>query len=465
MKRADSENGEEGSARPVSSAIDLFTRLWARIANDNIGSSVARGALQSFIVNVVGVGVSFLVQILLARAMGVEGFGVYVVSLAAVNAFVVLAKLELDGATTRFFAGYLSTRQWSYARGFIRWSSRLTLGTSFAVVVLGTIGIWFTRERLAAVHADYPAALTLACLLLLTNAQLLVRGARLQALRRYAEAQFPSIVLRPAVLGLVVGVLYLATDEPVSPEKAVAANLFATVVGVGLLAILVRRALPSDVFTAEHQYERSRWLGASYGLLAIGVSQVVLSQQSDLLIVGTLVSTEDSALYSAAAQLSLLVGFAQTSLSFVAAPMIAGYYERGDHEGLQRLVNVVLRGNALVTVPLTIGLLVLGRRLLGLYGAPFGAAYPVLVILVISATVAALVGSLAGFLLTMTSFQSQAAWIIGGSAALNLILAILLTPKFGLMGTAAATLIATLARSVILVVFIRKRMGLRLIPT
>ena len=64
----------------------------------------------------------------------------------------------------------------------------------------------------------------------------------------------------------------------------------------------------------------------------------------------------------------------------------------------------------------------------------------------------------------MTRYENAAAYIIGGSAALNLVLTIILTPLYGLYGTAAATLIATLARSVVLVVFIRKRMKLDAVP-
>jgi O-antigen/teichoic acid export membrane protein len=116
-----------------------------------------------------------------------------------------------------------------------------------------------------------------------------------------------------------------------------------------------------------------------------------------------------------------------------------------------------------VTLPIALVLLLLGKWLLGLYGAPFRAAYPVLVLLVIAASTVALVGSLGGFLLTMTEYQKEAAWIIGGSALLNLALAVVLTPLFGLVGTASATLIATVARSAVLVVFLRRTMGVNVL--
>jgi O-antigen/teichoic acid export membrane protein len=99
-----------------------------------------------------------------------------------------------------------------------------------------------------------------------------------------------------------------------------------------------------------------------------------------------------------------------------------------------------------------------------LFGTTFQAAYPVLLVLSASQTVVALVGTLAGFFMIMTGHQNQAGVIIGGTAALNLALTFVLTPRYGPIGTATATLIATAARSAVLVVYIRRRTGITILP-
>jgi O-antigen/teichoic acid export membrane protein len=48
------------------------------------------------------------------------------------------------------------------------------------------------------------------------------------------------------------------------------------------------------------------------------------------------------------------------------------------------------------------------------------------------------------------------------TAALNLVLAIVLTPRFGPVGTAWATLTAAIARALALRIYIRRAMGLRI---
>jgi O-antigen/teichoic acid export membrane protein len=113
----------------------------------------------------------------------------------------------------------------------------------------------------------------------------------------------------------------------------------------------------------------------------------------------------------------------------------------------------------MVSVPVFLALAVLGYWLLGLYGEAFVTAYPVLLLLSLSQLIAASVGMLVGYLLTMTDHQKVASKIIGATAILNLVLTLLLTPRFGIMGTASATLVATLARSVVLLIAVRRVLG------
>jgi O-antigen/teichoic acid export membrane protein len=122
------------------------------------------------------------------------------------------------------------------------------------------------------------------------------------------------------------------------------------------------------------------------------------------------------------------------------------------------------RANLLASVPVFVGLLLAGGVALSLYGPTFRDVYPVLVILGVSQLIVAIVGSLSGFLMSMTGNQHAAAVVIGGSAAMNIVLTITLTPIFGLIGTATATLIGTLTRSIMLTVLVRRRLAVRLTP-
>ena len=79
--------------------------------------------------------------------------------------------------------------------------------------------------------------------------------------------------------------------------------------------------------------------------------------------------------------------------------------------------------------------------------------------------IASLVGILAGFMLTLTGHQRQAAVIVVGSAVVNLALSLTLTHVFGSVGTATATAATTLLRSGVLAIYVWKLLGVRMLPT
>jgi O-antigen/teichoic acid export membrane protein len=106
----------------------------------------------------------------------------------------------------------------------------------------------------------------------------------------------------------------------------------------------------------------------------------------------------------------------------------------------------------------------MGTTLLGWFGPSFPSAYPVLLILTSSSVMAANVGILAGFLLTLTGHERQAATLVVGSAILNLTLSLLMTRAFGAIGTASATAATMFLRSALLAVYCWKLLGIRVVP-
>jgi O-antigen/teichoic acid export membrane protein len=238
-------------------------------------------------------------------------------------------------------------------------------------------------------------------------------------------------------------------------------NLMASIVATIFASIMLRRVTPREVSEAPIERDRRDWIRTTSPLLLVSVAQLIISQQADLIVVGTITTAREVAEYTAASQLTIPLNVIVSSVTFVAQAMIADLYARGDSHALQSLIRAVTRANVAVAGPIALIIVVGGKRLLGLFGQGYVSAYPVLLILMGAQLVIALSGSLAGYLLTMTKHQNAAAWIIGGAALLNLVLTLIFTPLFGILGTAVATLIAALLRSVALTVFIKQKMGLR----
>jgi O-antigen/teichoic acid export membrane protein len=342
----------------------------------------------------------------------------------------------------------------------LRRSQEIVGGTTGSVSILAAIVLLFSTNRL---DHETEFCFLAACAVFPLTSLVQLQAACLLGWKRVRQSQAPFQIIRPALFA--VGLLTLARwlGTGFDAADAVAVQFFATGIALCITAWYMRQATPPQVFAVPAVYHTMEWIRTSYHFVAISISQLVLSTQADLLFVGTLLGKAEVGLYGAAAQIATLVGFGSTAIMVIAQPMIADLYARGKIDALIKLSRQIVLLALIASIPVFLGVALLGRALLGrIYGPAFEPAYPVLIVLAIAQLIAAVVGMLLGYLFTMTSHQQIATKIIGASAALNIVLALVLTYSMGMIGTATATAISTLARSVAL--FIAARRVLKDVP-
>jgi O-antigen/teichoic acid export membrane protein len=368
--------------------------------------------------------------------------------------------MELDTLAVRFVGSYAGTGRWGLLRGYSRFSRATVLTASIGIALIGVIVITQFPDVITEKHPYFHASLLVTCVLLPVVSLLMLESATLQGFQEYVRAQLPVNLLRPVTFGVVVLALWVFRRDLITAPVAVAANLCGALTAIAFAWTWRRRATPAEMRAAAPERDVPLWMRTSVPLFAVSLAQTILSQQTDVLVVGTFLTTADVAVYGAAAQLTLPLMLAASSVTFVAQPLIADLYAR-DQGRLQSLVRFVTWVSFAFTVPVALVLILGGPWLLGLYGPDYGHGHAVLVILTLAQLVVGLAGGLAGFLLTMTAHEREAAWIIGGTAVLNITLAIILTPRYGAVGTASATLVAVLVRAAVLRRYVSRTMSLR----
>ncbi len=441
---------------------DAISMIRSRLSRERTGGRVARGALSSILVNGAGAAVSFAVQVSLARLLGEETYGAYALAIGWLTVGVMASKLELDTTAVRFVGGYVATGRWNLLRGFLRGSRNTVLLSSVAFGLTGAALLRAFPDAFQDKHPAFAGSLLVCCALLPVVALLMLEGSILQGFQQYAKAQLPLNLLRPFAFGLTIAAVAVFAPRSLSAPVAVASNLVGASLALGLTWAWRRRETPPEVRAAAPVYDVRVWARTAYPLFAVSLAQLVISHQSDVIVVGQLLDTRQVAYYSAASQLTVPLVLAASSVTFVAQPMIADIYARGDIVRLQSLIRAVTWASFGVAVPAALVLIVGGPWLLRIYGESYVAGHSVLVVLTLAQLVVGVVGALAGFLLTMTAHEREAAWIIGLSAVFNIVLALILTPRMGAVGTALATLVASVVRAASLSVYVRRTMGLRL---
>lgn len=436
-----------------STALQAISRLGARRAEPSVNSTLVRGALGSLIVQVGGVGATFGSQVGLAHLLGSGAFGQYVYIVTWVSLLAIVGRFGLDFAALRFIPEYRARGEWGLLRGFFRRS--VLLGTIIPSVMAGLgLGVTLAYARWVDPQALVPCLLALALLTVLSLQGLFT--AQLRALKRVVLGQLPRQLLSPvAIVSLTFAVVFLS-GQSAGATTALTVSLLANACLMVLAGGLAYWQLRADYGHVEPQYDRRLWRSCSLSMLFVGVVQVI-NLRVDMLMVGAIRGMPDAGLYGAASQVAGLTLIGLLGVNAIAAPMISELHAKGRHEEFQRFLTLAAWGICAVTLPLGLGLIGMGAWLLGLFGSEFVAGYPVLVTLVIGQSVSALIGPV-GFLAIMTGNQRGGAWIFGIGAALNIVLNAILIPRFGLLGAAASTALATGFWKLLMMTFVMRRL-------
>ena len=108
-------------------------------------------------------------------------------------------------------------------------------------------------------------------------------------------------------------------------------------------------------------------------------------------------------------------------------------------------------------------LLIFGKPLLFLFGHQFVEGYGIMFVAAAGLVARSAVGPVER-LLNMLGHQHICALAYGVSFALNILLCLILIPRFGGYGAAASTSLALIFETVLLFLIVRKRLGLHVLP-
>ena len=403
-----------------------------------------------------GLVLSFLVQIFVSRALGVSEYGTYSYALAVMNMLVIATSLDSQTAALRFVGMYKAVGEWSLIRGFIRAIGGAVLLTSLFGALGSALAVALLQEKIG---PQLSAALFAACLLLVPASLMSLVPALLQAFGSVYGSRVPHLLVRPLVFGAVLfGCIFVLHVMPTA-ATAILANTAGSAVALGLSLYLWPSVCPRSVSEVRPKMRATEWLRFCAMQVPANFVYLILSQQSDIVIVGSLVGTVEAGLYSAANLVASLIAFGGVSVVNFVLQLISELHHRNDQTRMLAFLRNILLISAALTLPALIAVLLSGQLVLKWFGPEFVTAYPVLAILSIGYTLNALWGYLWGYIPTMTGFQKDGILLAVVSAAINLALTVVLTPRFGMIGAATATTLAVTIRCILVTLAVYHRLG------
>ena len=259
-----------------------------------------------------------------------------------------------------------------------------------------------------------------------------------KGLERAALASFAQILAQAVFAIGVIAMVHGSDDVVEVPVIQFGGELVAALI---LCAVLFRHAKPTVTVAAGMDVLR----GAGYLSLARFLRAVTIS--FDMVLLGFVSSDLEVGLYAAAYRVAfLLMSFA----SAIAAAYMPSYARvvLGPGGAIRSLVETSTTFAVTVAAPLVVGVALTAAPLLALlFGMPYAAGAKALQLLAISVG-AVFLHSLVGNILVAQHRTRLQAAINGAAAAVNIALNILLIPRWGITGAAAATLVAELTVSI-----------------
>jgi O-antigen/teichoic acid export membrane protein len=416
----------------VEADVDVTTA--ADVVVDAELNAVAQGAGLALCGRVVGNVLRYGSHLLIARLLGVEAFGVFVLGVAVYQWMEMCAGLGLPQGVVRYVSIYQRGQDHQRLKGVLRDVWRLTLGVGIGLGLL----LYLTAPLLAQGIFSEP---------------------RLTDVLRIFALGLPfgaaGLVVAMATTGFQTTRYLVYIREFFQPLAYIAWLIVFYLVGFGLsgvagawslagvLTFLLSLHFLREVFPAMR--ERSvrplsqRWplLRFSLPLWLAGMSGFTL-MWADTFMLGYFRAASEVGLYRAAAQTALLLTIALTALNTIFSPKIAALYHGGEIEKLARLFKTTARWSFSLTLPGFILLMAAGEEVLSLFGPEFSGAWIPLVILAGAQLINAATGSV-GFLLSMTGKSYH--YLVGELVLMgvNILLNALLIPRWGLLGAALAT--------------------------
>lgn len=416
---------------------------------------LARGTGALTLVQVTGIAVAYVSQILFARWMGLHEYGAYAYVVGWISVLAALPTLGLPDAILRFVPEYAARQDWERLRGVIRASWRISLAAG-AVLALGGTAAVLLLDHLVALDSRNALILGLwaAPLLALVGLQTaLARGLTHSAAAAFA----PGTLVRPLLVLLGASSLVMARYSLTSVTLLSAILLILPLVLLIQLGMF-RAALPSALPDARPVYEARGWLRVAFPLLLVTASSLATTQ-AGLLVVGTLAGSVDAGLYNAAARTASLMALVPAMANAVAAPHFAALHTQGDRPALQALTAVTTQWGFWTSAAFAIGFMFLAEPILALFGDAFVAARLVVAILVIGQLVNTGAGPVST-LLNMTGHHHASLRVTASTAAVSLALSVVGVLCLGTTGAALAVALAVAARNVWLHRMVARELGI-----
>ena len=409
-------------------------------------------SLLAFFIKLISAGLSFVMFVLLARAMGRLEYGVFASVFSLATLLAVVGSFGQRPVVLRFGAAYHEHGKHDLRRGVTRRGYLIVfLGCSLAAVLGGLI-YQLSGNGISAIWIGTFLGLTLS---------LAVAEYQSFALR-ITSGLVLALIPRDIFWRLIICGLAACVISSVFPAPAGALEwVWILVVSLTILLViqffLNERQVPESKIFGSAQKDSAMWNGPARNLWLSSIV-MIMAQSLSVILVERQVGLEAAGPYFSALRTAQLLNLFLFATSVICSPMLSRSLSRGDWDETQRVCSLtVFVGGGFGT--LGFGFIVLaGGQLLGLFGEGFETARLALIVLAGGFLVNTLAGP-TGPLLEMSGHEKAYFRTLLWPNLVGLTLLPLAIYWQGILGAAFCTALISAGWNIVAVIYCRRRVG------
>ncbi|WP_441278151.1 flippase [Tardiphaga sp. 172_B4_N1_3] len=447
----------DANSAPATAPTGLKARLRALFTGSGEASLTRRLAGTIFLIRVISAGLAYFSQILLARWMGTSDYGIYVYVWTWVLLLGSMMDFGIAASAQKIIPEYRASGDHARLRGFLS-GSRWMTGIVSVIISLLLAGL--VKLISPWIDADTVVPLYLGCLTLPAFVVANTQDGIARSHDWMRLGLMPQFIIRQAlIIGFTAGAFALGFK--LGATIAMLASVAAVWVAMIGQMIVLNRRLAAHIEPGPKAYDYRGWLAVSLPILLVESFYLLLSY-TDVLVLQQFVSSDEVGVYFAVVKTLALVSFIHYAMSATTAHRFTEYHAAGDKDRLAAYVTHAIKWTFWPSLAATLILLALGKPLLWLFGPQFTSGYDIMFIAAIGLVVRAAIGPVER-LLNMLGHQHICAVAYASAFVMNLVLCLVLVPKFGGHGAAAATSIALTFETILLFWIVRQRLGLHVL--
>ncbi len=400
---------------------------------DDYISPIAKGASILFVGNIFNLALRYIFQIIVARQLDTELYGIFTIGMAVFVIAEMIASLGLDRGIIRYVSLYMGKGDLSRLKGVVLLTVALSgaggiLGFLLFIPLSGFLAVDILHNQvLGKVLVTFSFAIPFS---VLTRAFIAsTQGLKIMKYKVYAKDLF-ELLFR---ILLVILLFYLGWTL----YGAIYAFVFSTI-GASILGFFYFKTVFRPIMrkTIKPVLETKRFLAFcwpfffanGFNFIEAWISTFFLDYFADSSAVG---------IFGAAYRTSLLMLGIFMAFSTMFSPIIADLYSRNEKKNLEGLFKLVSKWIFTLSLPVAMLMFIFSGEILSVFGRDFTAGSACLKILIVGQLLNAITGPL-GVMIAMSGRSK----LILLNAALHLtvqiLLCLFLIPQYGIIGAGLA---------------------------